>query len=365
MKILAYYLPQFHPIPENDKWWGVGFTEWTNVGKAKKLFYGHYQPRIPKDLGYYDLRIPEIRIKQAALASEAGIDAFCYWHYWFGNERELLKMPFNEVLNTGKPDFPFCLGWANESWKSKTWNSNGSNNDLTLIEQEYPGKADDINHFYSLLSAFKDKRYFRIKGKPVFVIYKPLMIPNLIDFLSTWTLLAKKEGFLEGFFFIAYSEKPFEIDTLLLKGFNAVNMVRNGEYIRNTKLMMRLLIPLIKFKLLGKPLKINYSLMRKFLVQEDEKRQNVFPTIIPNWDHTPRSGRRGYVFHNSTPELFARHVEDVFNVTKMKNTENQIIFLKSWNEWGEGNYMEPDLKFGKEYITTLGKLRHKYSGNNV
>ena len=141
VKVIAFYLPQFHPIPENDEWWGKGFTEWTNVASAKPLFKEHYQPRIPADLGFYDLRLSEVRQQQAELAKEAGVTAFCYWHYWFGNGKELLERPFDEVVQSNQPDFPFCLGWANHSWMSKNWNIRKSNVvSKTLMEQNYPGK---------------------------------------------------------------------------------------------------------------------------------------------------------------------------------------------------------------------------------
>jgi lipopolysaccharide biosynthesis protein len=166
-RLIAFYLPQFHPIPENDAWWGPGFTEWTNVGRAKPLFRNHYQPKVPRDLGYYDLRVEETRIKQAEMAKRAGIEGFCYWHYWFGNGKRLLERPFNEVLETGNPDFPFCLGWANHSWSSKIWSPTGSKN-TPLIEQTYPGEDDIIAHFNANLEAFKDNRYIKINNKPVF-----------------------------------------------------------------------------------------------------------------------------------------------------------------------------------------------------
>ena len=167
MKVIAYYLPQYYPFKENNEWWGEGFTEWTNVGRAKSLFRGHNQPKVPKDLGYYDLRVPEVREMQAKLAIEAGVTGFCYWHYWFGNSKQLLDMPIKELLKTGKPDFPFCLGWANESWKAKVWNINDTSKDKLLIEQLYPGTDDIVAHFYSLLPAFKDKRYIRLENKPI------------------------------------------------------------------------------------------------------------------------------------------------------------------------------------------------------
>ena len=145
LKIIAFYLPQYYPFKENNEWWGTGFTEWTNVGKAKPLFRNHYQPRVPADLGYYDLRVPEVREQQAELAQEAGIFGFCYWHYWFGNGKQLLQKVFDEVIDTKRPDYPICLGWANHSWYSKTWNRNG--NDKLLIKQEYGGEEDFYNHY--------------------------------------------------------------------------------------------------------------------------------------------------------------------------------------------------------------------------
>ena len=359
MKIIAYYLPQYHPINENNEWWGQGFTEWTNVGKAKKYYRNHYQPRVPKDLGYYDLRIADVRNQQAELAKEAGVDAFCYWHYWFGNGKRLLEMPFNEVLRSGEPDFPFCLGWANESWKAKVWDYNSTKFDRTLIEQLYPSEQDHVNHFYTLLDAFKDKRYIRKCGKPIFVVYKPFNIPEVNKFIFIWNQLAYENGIADGMHFVGYAEKSNDVQTILEMGFNAVNIVRNGEYAHNGKLIKKILYRALLYKVLKQPLKIDYSLMIRYLVQGQEKESNIYPTIIPNWDHTPRSGRKGSIFHNSTPELFAEHVHDVFNSVINKEVDDQIVFLKSWNEWGEGNYMEPDLRFGKQYIQVLGELKRQ------
>ena len=190
-RILALYLPQFHPIPENDAWWGPGFTEWTNVVKAKPSFRGHVQPKIPADLGFYDLRLPETREQQAQLAREAGIEGFCYYHYWFGG-KQLLERPFNEVLASGKPDYPFCICWANHSWSNKTWNrkSNMQKNSM-LIEQTYPGDQDDREHFLALLPAFNDPRYITIDGKPVFFLYSPWTHSRLKEWIANWRQLAK------------------------------------------------------------------------------------------------------------------------------------------------------------------------------
>src|SRR5205809_7458559 len=169
VRLIAFYLPQYHPIPENDQWWGPGFTEWTNTAKARPLFRGHYQPHVPADLGFYDLRQPETREAQAEMARAYGIEAFCYYHYWFGNGRRLLQRPFEEVVQLGQPDFPFCLCWANETWTG-VWHGLSSH---VLIEQTYPGKEDAARHFHTLLPAFLDRRYVTVDGKPLFLVHSP------------------------------------------------------------------------------------------------------------------------------------------------------------------------------------------------
>ena len=202
VRTIAFYLPQFYPTPENDKWWGKGFTEWTNVGKAKPLFKGHYQPRVPADLGYYDLRVPEVREQQAELAREAGIEGFCYWHYWFAGRR-LLDRVFTEVVESGHPDFPFCLCWANHSWYKKTWDTTKS--DTLLMEQTYPGIEDYIAHFNAMLPAFKDKRYMKVGGKLIFGIFDADSITDFSLMKKTWNDLALENG-LPGFFFFGFSQ---------------------------------------------------------------------------------------------------------------------------------------------------------------
>ena len=233
---IAFYLPQYYPIPENDEWWGKGFTEWTNVTKAKPLFEGHKQPHFPADLGYYDLRVPEVREQQAQLAREAGIEGFCYWHYWFGNGKRLLERPFNEVLKSGKPDFPFCLAWANETW-SGIWNGVS---EKVLMKQEYPGLKDYEDHFYTILPAFKDKRYMRVDGKPLFVVYNPDDLPDMKVFCDYFNELAIKNG-LKGLHLVAnsYHGNPlcfnpyhFGFDSYTISGHDRILHVDNS-YTRN------------------------------------------------------------------------------------------------------------------------------------
>jgi hypothetical protein len=352
-RVIAFYLPQFHPILENDKWWGKGFTEWTNVGKAKPLFKGHYQPRVPADFGYYDLRVPETRKAQADLAREFGVEGFCYWHYWFGNGKQLIERPFNEVLQSGDPDFPFCLAWANETWKGF---DHGLKNRNVLIEQLYLGVEDYIAHFYKVLPAFKDYRYIKVENKPVFVIYKPLASNQVKVFIKTWRKLAVENG-LEGIYFIGQKNiLENNLDEFWEVGVDGINTIRLNNYIVKHRTLFQKFIGKIKKIFKGIPLVYPYQKVSKYFLNPDEDiLENVFPSIIPGWDHTPRSGKEGFVMDNSTPELFEKHVKQAVNLVNKKKPENKIIFIKSWNEWAEGNYMEPDLKWGKRYLESLKK----------
>lgn len=351
VRVIAYYLPQFHPIPENDKWWGKGFTEWTNVGKAKPLFRGHYQPKVPADLGYYDLRLPEVREAQAEMAKEYGVEGFCYWHYWFGNGKQLLERPFNEVLASGKPDFPFCLAWANHSWEDKTFNSKGSRK--ILIKQEYPGDEDYKEHFLSVLPAFLDRRYIRVDNKPIFVIYSPDDIPNICHFLSYWRELAQEQGF--NIHFIAHTVDASKIDYLLRCGFDGVNVVRMYDCFKRGMNLIERANAKFQRIVFRRGRVFDYKKVSKFFLGPEDTRENCYPTLIPNWDHSPRSGRSGHILINSTPDYFYSHAKKAVNAVIHKSPEDRLIFLKSWNEWGEGNYIEPDLKYGRGFLEKLKK----------
>jgi lipopolysaccharide biosynthesis protein len=352
LRVIAFYLPQFHPIAENDDWWGKGFTEWTNVGRAKPLFRGHYQPRVPADLGYYDLRMPEVREKQAEMANEAGIEGFCYWHYWFGNGKQLLERPFNEVLESGKPDFPFCLGWANESWMAKQW-SNDTLKDKILIEQSYPGFDDEVLHFNYVLKAIRDQRYIQIDERPVFLIHRPELVPDLKKFVNHWNQMAKENGFLKGLFFIGRYSNRTDPHKFIADGMSAVTTSRYNAGDIMTSNYQRMFLILKNF-ILRRPIRtMEYSKIISKLIREEDSKDYIFPSIIPGWDHSPRSGRKTTILNGSTPELFYKHIKQVFNIVQKKNPESRIVFLKSWNEWGEGNYIEPDIVYGKGYLDAL------------
>ena len=354
-RVLAFYLPQFHPTPENDAWWGKGFTEWTNVGKAKPLFRGHYQPQVPADLGYYDLRVPETRMAQADMAREYGVEGFCYWHYWFGNGRRLLDRPFTEVLESGNPDFPFCLAWANHSWHGIYC---GVKSKEPLIEQTYNGLSDYEHHFYDVLPAFKDKRYITVDGKPFFLVFSPLEIPDPKEFIDCWQQLAIRNG-LKGIHFVAHTYKAENIDLLLSRGFDAVNVVRLFDYQRHGLSVFKMAVNKIKREFFKHGFWCEYKDAMKFFSGKEDMQENVYPTVVPNWDHSPRTGKFGVILKNSSPGLFRKHVEKVLDSVDHKADEHKVVILKSWNEWAEGNYMEPDLKHGRGYLEALKEALNK------
>lgn len=353
-RVIAFYLPQFHPIKENDEWWGKGFTEWTNVGKAKPLFKRHYQPRVPADLGYYDLRLPEVRQAQAEMAEYYGVESFMYWHYWFGNGKRILERPFNEVLKSGKPEFPFCLGWANHSWSNMTWISEKQWDKKVLIEQTYPGHLDYEKHFYALLDAFLDKRYTKVENKPLFLVYNPLGIPNPKLFTDLWNELAIKNG-LEGIYFVGHCYNVKDHATILNNGFNGINSMGHSNAQEIIKGRFHYLLNKRINRFFGGILiqRTEYKDIINNIFTNDDRKLNVYPSIIPQYDRSPRAGKYAEIFINSTPDLFRQHLSDALKVISKKPQENKILFLRSWNEWAEGNYIEPDLKYGTQYLEAL------------
>lgn len=377
-RVIAYYLPQFHPIPENDQVWGPGFTEWTSVAKAKPLFRGHEQPRIPADLGFYDLRLPEVREQQALLAREAGIEGFCYWHYWLGNGKQLLQRPFNEVLASGKPDFPFCLAWANHDWTTKSWQRGGGSwaSKEMIAKQEYPGEEDYINHFNYALPAFKDHRYITVDGKPLFAIWDSYNFADVSHFMEVWRELAVKNG-LKGIHFVAIGNSTSTIrrkedgtlekvmpnikssaevyENFLRLGFDGVNpfgksraeMWDAGKHRRLIQKALRKHLPFLP------NVRFNYpKTMENFFSPEDSW-ENVYPSLMPQWDRTPRAGNYDGVYVNATPENFEKHIRQALDIVKNKPYEHRILFLRAWNEWGEGNYVEPDTRYGHGFLDAI------------
>lgn len=378
-RIIAHYLPQYHPIPENDEWWGKGFTEWTNVAQARPLFRRHYQPHIPADLGFYDLRMPEIREAQAQMARDAGIEGFCYWHYWFGGGKRLLERPFQEVLASGRPDFPFCLGWANHDWTNKTWTRRSAlSKERILMKQTY-AEQDYVLHFEALLGAFRDKRYLTVDGKPLFLVFEPKLFPDIGKFIAIWRDLARKNG-LEGIHFVAtesnasfrnaqgqaqfprLNEARRLYQAILDMGFDAVNSrgdVR-AELALKGRVVQFVRRAWSRFFSISWLDRYRYDKIIRHMYVDEDKWENVYPTLLSNWDRSPRCGRKAAIYTNSTPQTFEAAVRLGLDLVRDKRPEHRILFLQSWNEWGEGNHIEPDLKYGHGYLDALAK--HVRSG---
>lgn len=358
-EILAFYLPQFHPFKENDEWWGKGFTEWTNVGKAKALFPGHNQPRVPTELGYYDLRLPIVREQQAQMARDAGVTGFCYWHYWFGNGKRLIPEVFEEVLTTGKPDFPFCLGWANHSWFAKNWNSDGTTSEKLLMEQTYPGIEDEKMHFEFLLRAFMDERYVKVDGKPLLYIFDPLGLP--VEYINNFRKWSIEAGMPDLYLVANLNSEKYEKEFFLSKGYDAVSYQRLGSRAHaGSKLGDKIIRRLQRYRKRTKgffihrpPFMEDYREVSKNFILESDRAEDVIPAIVPQWDHTPRSGWNGSLLINANPESFYYHCKKALEVVRDKH--HPIIFVKSWNEWGEGNMMEPDITYQRGFIEALRK----------
>jgi lipopolysaccharide biosynthesis protein len=348
VKLIAFYLPQFHPIAENDEWWGKGFTEWRNVVKAKPLFPGHYQPHIPADLGFYDLRLPEAREAQAALAREYGIHGFCYYHYWF-NGRRILERPFNEVLASGKPDFPFCLCWANENW-TRVWDGGEKN---VLLEQKY-SHEDDLAHIESLIPAFRDERYIRINGKPLFLVYRTGLLPNPARTAEIWREAARRAGI--GDLYLVRVESFGNVTDSRSIGFDAaVEFAPFGGVMGKLKFHGSFHRLLANVGLLAKGFTensvIDYDTIAQGMVNRPEPDFKLFRCVTPSWDNSARRKRGGLIFDRATPKKYEAWLRTVLEKTlRRREGEERIVFINAWNEWAEGNHLEPDLKWGRAYL---------------
>jgi lipopolysaccharide biosynthesis protein len=363
-RLVAFYLPQFHPIPENDKWWGLGFTEWTNVAKAKPLFDGHYQPQIPADLGFYDLRIPEVREAQAALAKEYGIFGFCYYHYWFNGKR-LLERPFEEVLTSGKPDFPFCLCWANENW-TRTWDGGDQ---TVLIEQRYSDE-DDINHIRSLIPAFRDARYIRIDNKPVFLLYRASSLPDVKRTTSIWREEAWKSGTGEIYLCKVESMTQERCDPTT-EGFDAAvefqpDVQRFGPPLHRGALR-RITNKLgLSNGVYASHYVYEYAQLMRNMLSRHPAPYKRFPGIFPAWDNSARRATQGAIIKNSIPDLYEEWLTTLLRNFEPPTPDENLVFITAWNEWAEGNHLEPCQRWGRGYLeATRNAVRAAENGTKI
>ncbi len=343
---IAIYLPQFHPIPENDEWWGKGFTEWTNVAKAKPLFKGHHQPKFPSDLGYYDLRLPKILEEQADLARSHGIFGFCFYHYWFGGKR-LLNKPIDEMVSSGKPDFPFMLFWANETW-SRRWLGEDK---VILIKQTYSREDDQLHANWLCNGPFRDARYIKINNRPVFMIYRPNDLPDYRGTIEIIKETAIRNGLhepyiigsnanshsLSGFDNVLNFEpqlsalpNAFTDGFSLGKWFNNMKLGVNSFYLK--------IYDYTKVKKIMSLRKFPYSFL---------------PCVFVGWDNSARRGKEGIIIVNQNTSDFRESLVQAKEIVKHYPPEEQFVFINAWNEWAEGNYLEPCSKFGHSFLKTV------------
>lgn len=332
-RALAFYLPQFHPIPENDAWWGNGFTEWNNVARARPLFPGHYQPHVPGELGYYDLRVPEVREAQAELARSHGISGFVYYHYWFHGKR-LLERPFDEVLASGSPDFPFALCWANEEW-TRNWDSKTGH---VLMPQKF-SEEDDRAHIRWLVNVFADDRYIKIDGRPLMLIYRPARIPNMKRTAEIWREEATRAGFpdlylcwVEGWGRPPGGPETFGMDATV--GF----MLPLDEHVH---------LPVEGAR--GHRI-LDYEASVREIMRRPAPPWKRFPSVMVGWDNTARRALAATLFVGATPEAYRSWLEETVASVADVRAEENYLFIVAWNEWAEGNHLEPDQRFGRAFL---------------
>lgn len=373
MKIIAFYLPQFHDIPENDEWWGKGFTEWVNVKKAKPLFEGHDQPRVPLNENYYNLLDDDVKIWQAKIAKEYGVYGFCYYHYWF-NGKLLLEKPMEQMLKNPAVDIPFCISWANEPW-TKAW----VNQKEVLIQQFYGGEKEWLEHFNYLLPFFKDDRYIKENGKPLFVIYRAEVVTNLNEMLDYWNELAISNGF-KGIKF-AYQQVDFDLmenkddshfdyDIEFQPSYASTDL-RSTSKIKKSMFWRKLRsskINLLNFieKKTGvdivrymqhsnnsKDVKIiDYDKVWKMILTRTPESKKNIPGAFVGWDNTPRKGTRGVVYTGDSPEKFEKYMTE--QIRRARDVyKKEYIFMYAWNEWAEGGYLEPDTRNGYKNLEAI------------
>jgi lipopolysaccharide biosynthesis protein len=341
VRVICFYLPQYHPIPENDRWWGQGFTDWTNVTRARPLFPGHYQPHLPADLGFYDLRVPEVREAQAAMAAQYGIHGFCYHHYWF-NGRRVLERPFTEVLRSGKPDFPFCLCWANEHW-TRRWD--GQNQDI-LIPQGH-SEADDVHFIQSLLPAFRDPRYIRVDGKPLLIVYHTALLPNPSRTADIWRNHVQAAG-LPGLYLCraethtVYGHHPDPASI----GFDSA-----VEFPPHAIFSGRLVPGDGSTPTDEEGSILDYEQVVTHAIHRPTPGYTLLRGVMPSWDNTARRGNRATIFAHSSPKAYEEWLTSTLRWTRRhRRGDEQLVFINAWNEWAEGCHLEPDQRDGRQYL---------------
>jgi len=353
MKSIAFYLPQFHPIPENDRWWGRGFTEWSNVAKARPSFRGHNQPQLPSDLGFYDLRLRETRIAQANLARQNGVGGFCYYHYWF-NGKLLLEKPLEAVLDDEEPDFPFCVCWANETW-SRRWDGQ----DHQVLMKQDLDQYDADAHFDYLAKAFFDPRYIRVDGRPVFLIYRIDQFPDIRSTIQQWRAKARSLG-LPGIYLGAVRSHMHSLtaDETVALGFDAIISFEPHKTTLRHQLASSAVshfVPRVTNLLTkGKGfITYDYAALARAAMEREQPAVRDFPCVIPSWDNSARKKYGAVVIQNDDADLFETWLRDAASRVSSYPEDEQIVFINAWNEWAEGCHLEPDQRNGHRFLDAV------------
>lgn len=361
-KVVAYYLPQYHSIPENDMWWGKGFTEWTNVKKAIPFYDGQIQPRIPLDNNYYNLLDKDTVKWQTDLSQKYGLYGFCYFHYYFGDGKHLLEKPAENLLRWKDVNQRFCFFWANSSW-ARTWNANEHNETTwapddgsasgkkVLVEQKYNGEKDWKDHIDYLIPYFQDDRYIKIDNRPFFAIYMADEVPNLDEMVSFWNKELRKNG-IDGVYIASVNKsipKCKNIDAILQYGYGTYS--KTPRYYANR--IFSKILSTVNYKYTEKVW--DYEAVWKMITEKKpDANIHTIPGGTVQYDETPRRGDSALVFKNSSPEIFEKYMK--IQLKRAKEVyHSDYLFLDAWNEWGEGNYLEPDLTWGYQYLDALQK----------
>ncbi len=336
LRLIAFYLPQFHPIPENDKWWGKGFTEWTNATQAEPLFDGHYQPHLPADLGFYDLRVSEVRHEQIALARQHGVDGFCYHYYWFSGTR-ILNRPLDAMMNDPLSDMPFCLCWANENW-TRRWD--GVDDDVLIGQQYLPD--DDLNFIRSMVPFFRDSRYIKLHGAPFLIVYQPQDLPDPPKSVRIWREHCASVGIGDIHLCAALTN---ESEDYSLFGFDSgVQFPPHNQNCGGVNEEIDFHTPFH-----GKV--VEYEDLAQAYLDRRYPHSNVFRTVVPMWDQTPRVGSRAFITLNGTPANYEFWLAESLRRTRHDfPAEERFVFINAWNEWAEGCHIEPDRRFGRGFL---------------
>lgn len=343
MKFIAFYLPQFHPIPENDNWWGRGFTEWTNVTKTQPLFPGHYQPHLPADLGFYDLRVPETRREQIKLAKSSGIDGFCYHYYWFSGKR-VLERPLNDMLADPESDMPFCVCWANENW-TRRWDA--AEHEILLAQRYLPD--DDVRFIEELSALFDDPRYIRIKGAPFFIVYRPQHLPDAAKSLNTWRNYCEQKGIGKIHICAALTHGNWDVKQY---GFDS-GVEFPPHNVRTPQLENQIAL---YGSFQGRC--FDYKDIAQFYLDREHQDQKVFRAVFPSWDNTARRGANSWVVLNGTPSNYEFWLSQAAQKTRQTLAEeHQLLFINAWNEWAEGCHLEPDRQFGHKFLEATLRVK--------